>query len=747
MANKWQLLHSKFVILGHYRLSLRTNRGCIVQEIAVTPSTPAAFVSYSREDSAFALRLAGELKAAGILVWLDQLAIKPGYRWDKAVQVALTESQQVIVILSPTSVRSDNVLDEVSFGLAHGKTIVPVLYKDCVKPVRIQRIQHIDFRTDYAGGLAALLSHLNAEPTNGPNRIERQGNEHPSRRRFIIGSTLLGCAAAGGVAWKWDTLYDTFHPLPSKRYVALMAWPTPTDESRPTLTTVLGTVYGRLAQAESYMSNLLILSSSDFSANRPTVATPADSVTTMGANLVLAASLQKLPNTMALLLQVLDATTQKVLRSRQISTSASDAASLAEKGSAEAAKLLDLPQQDTSSKEPDPFAGISAQAFSSFSKAEQFASQPNNIGIDAAIENYSECLNQAPQFQLGYARLAIAYTVKYRLTSDSTLLTLARQNADKASSVSAAGLLSRALVYLYSGDAKDATDYLARTLKADPGNPETLLYRAQVFRDAHQWADAQQMYQQILKIRPNYWAANNELGWILYHQAEYQQASDAFDAAANSAPSVALPLANLGVMYEALKRPDDALYAANLSNKRSPNRVAFSTIGNIAFSKRDYHGALTAYQNAAKQDPRYHLVWRNIGDCYAMLGQPAQMRESYTKAANLLQGILNDNPNRGPLWMTLAFYEAKIGDYASAETDIQNAEQRGADDVNSQFMKVQVLALLGKKEEATELLLACMKRGLSPVEVDLAIDLKGIQKDPRYVSQISVKKNSANGPA
>ncbi|MGA1983498.1 MAG: TIR domain-containing protein [Acidobacteriaceae bacterium] len=714
----------------------------------MTASTPAAFVSYSREDSGFALRLAGELKAAGVVVWLDQLAIKPGHRWDDAVGVALTGAQQVIVILSPASVKSENVLDEISFGLDHGKTIVPVLYKDCVKPVRIQRIQHIDFRTDHAAGLATLLSHLNAEQSDGgANQIWRKGQGHPSRRRFILGSALLGCAAAGGVTWKWNQLYDMFHPLPSKRYVALMAWPAPTDEARPTLTTVLGSVYGRLAQAESYVSNLLIISSSDFSINRPTVATPADSVATLGANLVLTASLEKLPNTLALLLQVLDATTQEVLRSRQISTSIAEAASLAEKGSVEAARLLSLPQQDASGKEPDPFAGISAQAFSSFSKAEQFAAEPNNTGIDAEIENYSECLNQAPQFQLAYAKLAIAYTVKYRLVRDSALLTLARQNADKASSVSAAGLLSKALAYLYSGDAKDATDYLSRTLKADPGNPDTLLYRAQVLRDAHQWAEAEQMYLDILKIRPNYWPANNELGWIHYHQAEYQKAADAFDAAALSAPSVALPLANLGVMYEALQRPDDALDAAKRSIARSPNRIAFSTIGDIAFSNRDYSGALTAYQNAAKQDPRYHLVWRDIGDCYAMLGQPAQMRDSYAKAANLLQGVLKDNPNPGPLWMTLAFYEAKIGNSASAEADMQNAEQRGADDVISQFMKVQALAVLGKKEEATELLLACMKRGLSPVEVDLAIDLKGIEKDPRYIAQISVKKSSASGPA
>ena len=39
--------------------------------------TTAAFFSYSREDSEFALRLAKDLKAAGANVWLDRLDIKP----------------------------------------------------------------------------------------------------------------------------------------------------------------------------------------------------------------------------------------------------------------------------------------------------------------------------------------------------------------------------------------------------------------------------------------------------------------------------------------------------------------------------------------------------------------------------------------------------------------------------------------------------------------------------------------------
>ena len=47
------------------------------QEITFVPTAAAAFISYSREDSDFALRLAQDLKSAGAAIWLDQVDINP----------------------------------------------------------------------------------------------------------------------------------------------------------------------------------------------------------------------------------------------------------------------------------------------------------------------------------------------------------------------------------------------------------------------------------------------------------------------------------------------------------------------------------------------------------------------------------------------------------------------------------------------------------------------------------------------
>jgi len=125
----------------------------------VTESSPA-FVSYSRADADFALKLAEDLKNGGANIWLDQLDIEPGERWARAVQAALKAAPRVLVILSPASVSSNNVEDEIAFALDKRKSIIPIMSQDCEIPFQLVPFQYVDFRTDYGRGLGRLLKTL-----------------------------------------------------------------------------------------------------------------------------------------------------------------------------------------------------------------------------------------------------------------------------------------------------------------------------------------------------------------------------------------------------------------------------------------------------------------------------------------------------------------------------------------------------------------------------------------------------------
>ena len=136
------------------------------------------FISYAREDSEFGLRLAKDLRAAGLDLWLDQLDIHPGERWDQSVEKALRSSASLLVVLSPTAVGSNNVMDEIAFALEEDKRVIPVLHRACEIPFRLRRVQRIDFTAEYQGGLRLLLRSLGVEerPT-GPERQRQESAE------------------------------------------------------------------------------------------------------------------------------------------------------------------------------------------------------------------------------------------------------------------------------------------------------------------------------------------------------------------------------------------------------------------------------------------------------------------------------------------------------------------------------------------------------------------------------------------
>lgn len=121
---------------------------------------PQLFISYARQDQSFALRLADDLIVAQHDVWIDQIRLKPGDRWDWQIQAALKQSHLMLLVLSQHSAQSDNVADEYHYFLQNRKTIIPLLgdnFQMADMPYRLSRLQYIDFRQDYDVCLTQLI--------------------------------------------------------------------------------------------------------------------------------------------------------------------------------------------------------------------------------------------------------------------------------------------------------------------------------------------------------------------------------------------------------------------------------------------------------------------------------------------------------------------------------------------------------------------------------------------------------------
>ena len=106
------------------------------------------FLSYRSAEADFALRLAADLKNAGVHLWMDRLDIQPGDDWNRALVQSLNTCSGLIAIISPGYVSSDYCKRELARAGRMRRQIFPVLLQPIAEmewPLEIERLQQIDF--------------------------------------------------------------------------------------------------------------------------------------------------------------------------------------------------------------------------------------------------------------------------------------------------------------------------------------------------------------------------------------------------------------------------------------------------------------------------------------------------------------------------------------------------------------------------------------------------------------------------
>jgi hypothetical protein len=152
------------------------------------------FVCYSRLDATFALKLSDDLKKHGIPIWIDKLNISVGQRWDREIEKALQKADCMIVLLSESAIQSENVMDEVSYAIDENKKVIPLKIEACSIPLRLRRIQYVDFAEDYAQGLDQLIGLLKpVDESIEPDEAKNIKSDKPKQkvRSKIFASNFL----------------------------------------------------------------------------------------------------------------------------------------------------------------------------------------------------------------------------------------------------------------------------------------------------------------------------------------------------------------------------------------------------------------------------------------------------------------------------------------------------------------------------------------------------------------------------
>ena len=104
------------------------------------------FISYARNDYAFAHQLLSALRDINVEGWMDEADVAAGAAIGEAVRSAIRKSNAVVVLVSPNSLLSRWVDFEVGAAQALGKPVVPILLEGSELPETLQGIGSIDAR-------------------------------------------------------------------------------------------------------------------------------------------------------------------------------------------------------------------------------------------------------------------------------------------------------------------------------------------------------------------------------------------------------------------------------------------------------------------------------------------------------------------------------------------------------------------------------------------------------------------------
>jgi hypothetical protein len=104
---------------------------------AYSGDAPFIFTSYAHKDSAIVYPELDRLHRNGFRIWYDE-GIDPGNEWPDEVAKALARCELFIVFISPRSVESANVRNEINFAINRKKQFVAIHVEETALPIALE---------------------------------------------------------------------------------------------------------------------------------------------------------------------------------------------------------------------------------------------------------------------------------------------------------------------------------------------------------------------------------------------------------------------------------------------------------------------------------------------------------------------------------------------------------------------------------------------------------------------------------
>jgi len=174
------------------------------------------------------------------------------------------------------------------------------------------------------------------------------------------------------------------------------------------------------------------------------------------------------------------------------------------------------------------------------------------------------------------------------------------------------------------------------------------MQNALTLRRAGRLVEAADIYARILQDEPSHFEALHSLGIVRYQGGQWAEAERLIGEAVRLRPGAADALYNRACLLQKLNRTEDALGSFGAALAAKPNYIeALTNRGTLLMSLERYESALADFEKAAALRPALPQVWNNHASALVKLRRSAEALASADKAVAIHSGYADAWRNRG----------------------------------------------------------------------------------------------------
>lgn len=358
----------------------------------------------------------------------------------------------------------------------------------------------------------------------------------------------------------------------------------------------------------------------------------------------------------------------------------------------------------------------------------QLARFDNAVNVDKAIASFLKAIEMDNAYALAFVGLAEAYWRKGLITKDPKWAELAVQNASHAARIDpqlAGPHVVLGSVRREQGDSTAAVQEFQRALDLAPNSAEAARELAELYSALGKFDEAEPLYIRSVKSRPTDWNGHFLLGYFYFDHERYPEAIAAFNQAKLLARDNVLVRYNLGGVYRAQGRYEDALREVQEALGIRSTASLYAQLGAVQYYQHRYQEAVSALEAATELAPNTYRYWGNLG-IYAkwVPGNEAKSEAALRRAIELAVKAAAANKTDYSAAANLAEYRARLGDRKGAMAELSRIPESAKASVVTRFAIA--YELTGQRDQAIAVVRQHMKNPASLTQIRDDPDLTAV---------------------